>query len=270
MLAAGLSVLSTANAAEMIRLPLRVHLVQGADFTRTVQFGATGIPLPVKMDVSIKEAGLMIAEVNALWAKADIEWVTDTAKNGGGIVTERSGGGRLSAARLEQLKAAMWARSRGEEVDSTMRDVFPALADPNNNETIGPDGQFNGATPKMYHLYIFPFVGQTLQGTAFTPGTFAIVGAYSDKKPNTPGIPQARPRYIFAGRSALEIAATRFPAQGALSATIAHELGHNLSLPHNDFGDPENLMKGHVKLTLHQAQINQARAQATKGPRLRN
>lgn len=212
----------------------------------------------------------MIGEANGLWKVADIEWVTDPAKGGGGVIIEQAGGGRLSAARLDQLKAAMWARSRSEEVDSSMYDVFPALADPNNNETIGADGRFNGTQAKMYHLYIFPFVGQTLQGTAFMPGTFAVVGSYSDKAPNTAGFPRSRPRFIFAGRSALEIASTRFPAEGALSATIAHELGHNLSLPHDDYGNPENLMKGHVKLYLAQAQINQARTQALRGPQIPN
>jgi hypothetical protein len=145
--------------------------------------------------------------------------------------------------------------------------VFPALTDPANNERFNPDASRNREVPKMYHLYLFPYIGQALQGTARISGTFAVIGVFSDKRPNKIGFPKLRP-HVIPEKSRPVLSPRNFPEDGSLSATIAHELGHNLSLKHADEGMKDNLMKGHVKLRLAPAQIRQARAQAMTGPRI--
>ncbi|MDA0766076.1 MAG: hypothetical protein O3A87_04515 [Verrucomicrobia bacterium] len=250
-----------------ILLPLGVHLVTGVEMVReaVLRNGDTEKTV-MNMPVTIEKAKLIMQQVNAIWAPAGIEWVTDPEQGGGGIVSEKAGGGKLSAERLKTLAEQVVGRQRDSKIRYMDR-VFPALADPANNETIGNNGTFNDARPELYHLYLFPYIGQTLQGTAKISGTFAIVGVFSDKSPNKNGFPKARPHLIPA-KSQPVLSLPNFPRDGSLSATIAHELGHNLSLLHVDEGMKDNLMKGHVKLRLGPIQIKKAREQAMKGPRI--
>lgn len=226
---------------------------------------------PVKtvmnMPLTVEDTRAIMKQVNAIWAPARIQWVTDPAKGGGGIITEKAGGGRLSKANLKKLADAVVARKRGSLVNS-MQLVFPKLTDPANNEMISGNGEFNRTKAEMYHFYLYPYVGQTLQGTAFTPGTFGIAGVFSDKRPVEEGFPKLR-AYVIPSKSKPTLSISNFPKAGALSSTIAHELGHNLSLTHQAEGLQDNLMKGHVKLRLAPIQIAQARKQALKGPQLK-
>lgn len=250
-----------------IRLPLRVHLVAGVEMIREV--GRPGAePIKTVMGMPVQEADVraMIEQVNEIWAPANIRWETEPKKGGGDIVTDQAGGGMLSKERLHELAGLVVARNREEPGDS-MTKVFPALADPTKNETLLADGTPGKAQATFYHLYLFPYVGQTLQGTARCPGTFAVVGAYSDKHPNKLGLPKLRP-FCIPAKPGTALSSMDFPADGALSATMAHELGHNLGLTHSDEGMKDNLMKGHVKLRLSPGQILAARKRALAGPHL--
>ncbi len=253
---------SVAQEAEApIRLPLRVHLVTGVEMVREAAVpGADPARTVMNMPVKKEDVQAMVNQVNEIWAPAKIHWETDPAKGGGGIVSEQAGGGKISKEKLHELAASVVARNREEQGD-WMTKVFPALADPAHNETLSADG----TKAAFYHLYLFPYVGQTLQGTARLSGTFAVVGAYSDKSPNKTGFPKLRP-FVVPVKPGAALTAQSFPADGALSATIAHELGHNLGLTHSDEGMPDNLMKGHVKLRLSPYQIAAARKQALVGP----
>ncbi len=249
---------------ELLKLPLRVHLVTGVNMIRefTSEKGKV-YKTVMNTPLTVKSTQPIMDQVNDIWAPSGIEWVTDPAQGGGGIVSEKAGGGKLSKERLDKLATLVVNRSR-EIRGRHMELVFPALADPANNESIKDDGRFASKKPEMYHLYLFPYVGQTLQGTAHCPGTFAIVGAFSDKRPNEKGHPKRRPDLI-PGKGKLALSARNFPEAGALSATIAHELGHNLSLVHKADDMEDNLMKGHVKIRLSPRQTAKARKQALKG-----
>ncbi|MGD9419602.1 MAG: hypothetical protein Q7R22_011740 [Verrucomicrobiota bacterium JB025] len=257
--------LQSSEVDQTLHLPLRVHLITGAEMVRetTGPDGKTEQTV-MNMPVTVEAATAIIEQVNAIWAPAGINWVTRPEEGGGGILMEKAGGDGMSAERRDTLARKVVGRMRGSKI-RYMDLVFPALADPANNETIGNDGRFNRQTPEMYHLYLFPYVGQTLQGTAKLPGCFAVVGVFSDKKPNQPGYPKPRP-HLVSGKAEPVLSIPNFPAAGCLSATIAHELGHNLSLVHVDEGMEDNLMKGRVKLRLGPNQIKQARTQAMKGP----
>ncbi|OYV04297.1 MAG: hypothetical protein CFE26_17650 [Verrucomicrobiales bacterium VVV1] len=250
------------EAAAPIRLPLRVHLVTGVEMVREAAVpGADPVRTVMTLPVKVEDVRAMVDQVNEIWAPAKIRWETDPAKGGGGIVSEQAGGGKLTKERLQELAARVVARNREEQGD-WMTKVFPALADPAHNEALLAEG----SKTTYYHLYLFPYVGQTLQGTARLSGTFAVVGAYSDKSPNKTGFPKLRP-FCVPTKPGTGLLAVNFPADGALSATMAHELGHNLGLTHSDEGMPDNLMKGHVKLRLSPGQIAAARKQALVGPR---
>jgi hypothetical protein len=218
------------------------------------------------MPVREEDARAIIGQVNEIWAPARVRWEIEPSRGGGGIVTEQAGGGKLTNEKLQELAGRVVARTRESEGGS-MKNVFPALADPAQNESLLADGAPAKKQKGMYHLYFFPYVGQTLQGTAHCPGTFAVVGVFSDKKPNTPGLPKLRP-FLIPEKPGATLEAANFPANGALSATVAHELGHNLGLTHSDEGMPDNLMKGNVKLRLSPRQILAARQQAMTGPML--
>jgi len=253
-----------AGPPDLLQLPLTVHLVEMEMVRVHERPGAEPLKTVMGMPLSVETTAPIIEQVNTIWAPAGIEWVTDPKRGGGGIFAEKPAGGRFPEKRLKEIADIVVARDR----DSRMRYmelIFPALADPANNETIGDNGRFNEAEPESYHLYLFPYVGQTLQGTAKSPGTFAVAGVFSDKRPNQKGIPKLRPSVIPSEPGA-PLAIQDFPKDGALSATIAHELGHSLSLQHADHGMKDNLMKGHVKIRLSPIQIDQARKQAAKGP----
>ncbi len=247
-----------------LRLPLCVHIVTGVDMIREPK---SAKPTVMNMPVTIADGEAIMKQVNEIWAPAGIEWVTDPDERGGGIVIDKAGGRKRSAKELEELAKLVVAREREEDTDC-MTKVFPALADPSNNDSIKPDGTRGKARKPIYHLYLFPYVGQTLQGTANRPGTFAVVGVFSDKSPNKEGLPKQRP-FIIPAKTQPVLSPKNFPKDGALSATIAHELGHNLNLTHEADGMDDNLMKGHVKLRLSQRQIDIAHTQAEKGPLVR-
>ena len=260
-------VLRADESLQKLRLPLRVHLIEGVEMVReTGKPGGGRQRTVMNMPVTLEDAAKLMKQVNEIWAPAGIEWVTALANGGGGIIAEQAGGGCLSAEEIKTLARLVVERNRESKL-RYMEEIFPALTDPANNESINPDGTRNRKAPKMYHLYLFPYVGQTLQGTASISGTFAVVGVFSDKRPNKVGFPKLRP-YVIPGKFQPVLSPENFPSDGSLSATIAHELGHNLSLLHVDEGMKDNLMKGHVKLRLGPAQIKQARAQARKGPQI--
>lgn len=263
----GVCSLQAEPSQETLKLPLRVHLITGVEMTREFKNpNGDQVKTVMAMPLTVPATQPVMAQVNAIWAPAGIEWVTDPAIGGGGIVAEKAGGGLLTKDRLKTLADLVVARDR-ESRGRFMDTVFPALTDPANNETIGDKGRFNSTKPEMYHLYLFPYIGQTLQGTAKLSGTFAIVGVFSDKRPNQKGLPKLRP-YLIPAKAKPVLSIANFPKAGALSATIAHELGHNLSLIHRNEGLKDNLMKGHVKLRLGPDQITKARKQAMNGPRL--
>ncbi len=231
-----------------LTLPIRIHVFTDLSMTRELN----GSSKKMGSYVSDRSVRAMMTQVNQIWRPAGVHWEMDTAKGGGGVSFEKAGGGqRKDVATLAKTAAA---RSRTNEVGL---DPFRKLADPARNDTLSDSGRRNRATAKMYHLYLFPFVGSTLQGTAELGGTFAIVGLYSDKHTRGRKLPQARPHNLR------KLSAAYVTKEGSLSMTIAHELGHNLGLTHEIRGkNTNNLMKGHAKLQLAAWQIDKARATA--------
>ena len=84
-------------ADEMIRLPLRVHIVTGVDMIREPDKTVMNMP------VTVADAETIMRQVNEIWAPASIWWETDVKNGGGGVIEEVAGGGKLGDARLKEL-----------------------------------------------------------------------------------------------------------------------------------------------------------------------
>ena len=101
----------------------------------------------------------------------------------------------------------------------------------------------------LFHIYLFPFIGNTSQGNAMRGYNFhSIVGIWSNKH-NGGGNPE---------KTLLKEDHDLF-VRGSLSRTISHELGHVLNLTHGQCDDC--LMKGRgYGITQEQIDISQEEA----------
>jgi hypothetical protein len=201
----------TANFLSALNLNLRVHIMQSEPW---VHRSDTSMASWVKSDVVTNE---IIPELNSIWQVAGIVWHVENIIEEP-IVTywgyeedikyivdsERDGMGRSDPARLPLLYNLMQPNYRS------------------TNDVV--DGN-------LFHIYLFPFIGNTSQGNAMGNfGWHSVVGTWSNKH-NYGGTPEV---------TLLAEDKTNF-VRGSLSRTIAHELGHVLSLKH----DCENcLMRG--------------------------
>ena len=177
--------------------------------------------------------------MNAIWEQAKIKWVIES------IVEEdvvkdvsyehsvyyiahcvRDEEGHSDPARLPILYSLMQPeyRSQGDEIGKN-----------------------------LFHVYIFPFTGNTSQGNAMKGfDCHSIVGSWSNKH-NGGGVPE---------KTLLTEDHNDFD-RGSLSRTASHELGHVLGLRHGEC--PYNcLMSGGSNgYSLTEAQIAEARLEAT-------
>jgi hypothetical protein len=105
----------------------------------------------------------------------------------------------------------------------------------------------------LFHVFVVPFMGNTYQGVAFPGSGYSIIGAWTNKH-NGGRRPEPMP---IAG----------FPRPGSLARTAGHELGHLLSLQHNQSSVCRQngcLMKGSRGSLLTGDEIEQARRRAER------
>ena len=188
----------------LIELNLRVHIMQDILMTH-----ATG----VVMDSWISPEDIneiILPEVNAIYEQADIHWnsesiineevvKTDTYQQALNFIvnTNRDANGNSNPARLPLLFSMM------------------------QNEHMSSEAQLG---KNLFHIYLFPFIGNTSQGNAMSGFNYhSVVGTWTNKH-NGGGTPE---------RTLLVERQNSFD-RGSLSRTIAHELGHVLSLKHNE------------------------------------
>jgi len=186
----------TGLPVELIRLPLRVHLITNFELNkRDVRMGVW-----VTADDVQKS---LLPEVNRIWKEAGIEWVLES------VVSQ----GVASVPDHEQAVADILNARRdmvGKEAGKRMKRLRALCAVENRS-------------PEMYHLYLVPYLGQTFQGIAKLSGNFSVVGVWTDK-PSKGKLPPRKSLLVEKG-----------PFQiGSIARTISHELGHNLGLIHPD------------------------------------
>lgn len=214
-----------------INLNLRVHLMQGSPWVHAsgVEMNSWVTPNDVTQ--------VILPELNAIWSPSNIVWnvesiIEESLYEFNGyqdsvnfvINTERDSSGSSDPERLPHLYDLMQPGNKSA------------------NDELGTN---------LFHIYLFPFIGNTSQGNAMSGfGYHSVVGTWSNKH-NGGGDPE---------RTLLTEDQDRF-IRGSLSRTIGHELGHVLGLTHSQCSDC--LMQGAgYSLTDEQIEIAEDRANA--------
>lgn len=182
----------------------------------------------------------IIPEVNEIWKQANIKWViesiieedvvkSDSYEESIAFIasTKRDAKGHSDSDRLPHLYSLMQPQnmSKPEELDKN-----------------------------LFHIYLFPFIGNTSQGNAMRPFHWStVVGTWTNKH-NRGGVPEKT--LLTEDHNAFK--------KGSLSRTIAHEIGHVLNLKHNEC-ESDCLMGGKSQgYLLSKDQITTARLAASK------
>ena len=99
----------------------------------------------------------------------------------------------------------------------------------------------------LFHIYLFPFIGNTSQGNAMRDfGFHSVVGVWTNKH-NGGGTPEKA-----------KISGSDNGGMGSLSRTIAHEIAHVLSLSHNGCTSEASfncLMNGSTGIDLNSGEV---------------
>lgn len=219
---------------DLIELNLRIHIMTDISMVHT-----SG--LVMENWVSQKDVEkIIMPEVNAIWSQANIKWVIESIIEEAVVKgesyeesidfiasTKRDSAGRSDSDRLPHLYALMQPEnmSKAEELDKN-----------------------------LFHIYLFPFIGNTSQGNAMRPFNWStVVGTWTNKF-NRGGIPEKV--LLIEDHDAFK--------RGSLSRTIAHEIGHVLNLKHNEC-ETDCLMGGKSQgYLLSKEQIETARLEASK------
>ena len=191
----------------MIVIPITIHFVNDLDINKS---GQRLTPWLTEKD--IRET--VLPEVNRIWKPAGIAWnllAVDVAKS--------------DVSKSERVAKYLEGAARGEDGGSNpelVRNLLSII--PVTDDKV-----------KSVHVCVLPFIGSTLQGIAIPKRQVAFVGQWTDKPSQ--------------GRKApirCKIVETGAFVQGSFSRTLAHELGHTLSLQHPDRAarQPDALMGG--------------------------
>jgi len=183
-------------AEKTITLPIRFHITQGAKMTVKGQAMENWVQ-PADL------TGPVLAEVNRIWKPAGIQFVMERAQPEA----------LLKPANFAELIQIVENSKRGEEeIAGSGRTVAIAkLLDPAQRH------------PSAMNVYLLPYIGATYQGYANIGGKQAVIGVWTDK---ASGASKPPVKALLVEPEPMKV--------GSLARTIAHELGHNLSLQHPD------------------------------------
>ena len=203
------------NEIEIIKLKLKVHLIQTSPWVHN-----SGVELSTWVTVNnFKQT--IITELNTIWKQANIKWAIDSIPEEPIFETDNL---------QEKINYVLESNRDGPFPDRLT--YLEDFTQPGSRIEKDEDGSF------FFHVYLFPFTGNTRQGTAIrwrnnNEISFleTFIGTWSNKH-NNGGVPE----------KCLLIEDQNEFVRGSLSRTIAHELGHLLTLQH-DLCSP-CLMKG--------------------------
>lgn len=178
----------------LLTLPIRFHITQGATMTVKGQ----------KMEVWVQPADLtgpVVQEVNRIWKPANIQFTVERAQ------LEPL----LQPANFAELLHSVENSKRGDEdnPDSNRTGNIAKLLDPAQRH------------PSAMNVYLLPYIGGTFQGYAKLGGNQAVIGVWTDKFSHGEKPPV---KTLLIEPEPMKV--------GSLARTIAHELGHGLTLEH--------------------------------------
>lgn len=184
------------SSRERITLPIRFHIMTGAVMTVKGQ----------AMEMWVKPAdlsGSVLQEVNRIWSPANIQFTVERAE------LEPM----VQPINFKELCDSIAQFKRGDEVKLGNQRVgnISRLLDPAM------------ASPKALNIYVLPYIGQTYQGYASKGSNHAVIGVWTDKYSNGKKPPV---KTLLVEAEPMKV--------GSLARTIAHEIGHNLTLKHPD------------------------------------
>lgn len=187
-----------------IELNLRVHIM--TDITMFHPSGQEMESWVTPEDVT----ETILPELNAIWENAGIHWKVES------ILIENVVKGPTYQESLVYLVNAV--RDSEGRADPERLPHLYSLMQPDNRSTEEQLGK------NLFHIYLFPFIGNTSQGNAMSGfGYHSVVGTWTNKH-NGGGVPEKT--LLTENQSSFD--------RGSLSRTIAHEIGHVLNLNHNE------------------------------------
>jgi hypothetical protein len=222
--------LGVSAAEPIITLPIRFHLTQGATMTVKGQVMENWVK-PEDL------TGPVLAEVNRIWKPAGIQFVVERAQPEA----------LLKPKDFKELLAVVENSKRGEEevAGSGRTAAIGKLLDPAQQ------------LRTTLNVYLLPYIGTTYQGYANLGGNQAVVGVWTDKASRGEKPPV---KVLLVEREPMKV--------GSLARTIAHELGHNLTLTHPDKSEAATVgrLMGGAKqgYALTEEEIAKARKSALK------
>ena len=186
-----------------IELNIRIHLMQSEAWIH---------PLGSEMNMWVTESDVrqtIIPEMNLIWSQASIEWKVE------GIINEPI----VEYTGFEEDVEYIINSKRDDEGRSD-KARLPLLYNLMNPSYLSSEIELE---KNLFHIYIFPLIGNTSQGNAMRPfGFHSVVGCWTNKH-NGGGNPQKT--LLTEPHSEID--------RGSLARTISHELGHVLGLSHS-------------------------------------
>ena len=188
---------------DYIELNIRIHLMQSEAWIH---------PLVSEMNMWVTESDVrqtIIPEMNLIWSQASIEWKVE------GIINEPIVEYNGFEEDVEYI-----INSKRDDQGRSDKARLPLLYNLMNPSYLSSEIELE---KNLFHIYIFPFIGNTSQGNAMRPfGFHSVVGCWTNKH-NGGGNPQKT--LLTEPHSEID--------RGSLARTISHELGHVLGLSHS-------------------------------------
>lgn len=213
-------------------LNLRVHIMSDITMIHSTGLSMSAWVTPADVTETI------VPEINSIWEQADIHWIIES------IIEEDVVKGDTYQESINFI-ASTKRNSEGQSDPARLPHLY-SLMQPEHMSTADQIGE------NLFHIYLFPFIGNTSQGNAMRGFDFhSVVGTWTNKH-NGGGVPE---------KTLLTENQNSFDS-GSLSRTISHEIGHVLDLSHNECNSNCLMGGGSSGYSLTDGQILTARLAA--------